>query len=334
LPVRVPGINSAAHVAIGSGFLCAALADKTVKCWGFNSNGQLGIGSTDFAFHSSATVLTGPGAPLTNVVQLAASSTFTCALTADHAAWCWGYTGNIGSGLAGVSGASAPFAAPVCARDSANQSCAAANDVLEVAVADEHVCYRAVGGAVACWGLNNFGNCGQPGGAVNQPKTIAGLTANRIAVGALTSCAVLGDGSSLVACWGSNVDGQLGAGTVDTDTHPSPSPVCTGSGCAPQQGAWVAIGQQHACTLYMGNVSCWGRNSHGQLLTGDKVDHFYADFLNVISSTAEQITAGALFSCINDSAFGPSCWGADDQHQLGNGDTADSPFRVPPPLGN
>ena len=44
-PVQTQGITSAVQLAAGSGHTCALLADRTVRCWGFNNLGQLGDGT-------------------------------------------------------------------------------------------------------------------------------------------------------------------------------------------------------------------------------------------------------------------------------------------------
>jgi len=40
----VLGIDNALQLAMGRGHVCAALADDSVKCWGLNDLGQLGMG--------------------------------------------------------------------------------------------------------------------------------------------------------------------------------------------------------------------------------------------------------------------------------------------------
>jgi hypothetical protein len=49
-PVEVPGITTAVSLSVGSNHTCVVLADQSVRCWGSNSNGQLGStgGTTGF----------------------------------------------------------------------------------------------------------------------------------------------------------------------------------------------------------------------------------------------------------------------------------------------
>jgi alpha-tubulin suppressor-like RCC1 family protein len=48
LPVVPLGVGrTATALAIGFGHTCALLDDATIKCWGLNQRGQLGLGDTE-----------------------------------------------------------------------------------------------------------------------------------------------------------------------------------------------------------------------------------------------------------------------------------------------
>ena len=95
-PLPVGGITDAVTVATGESHSCAQLAGGTVKCWGRQTVGELGGGTT------SPT----PSATPVNVVALDAAaaidagSGFTCAVRADGREMCWGYnaSGQLGRG--------------------------------------------------------------------------------------------------------------------------------------------------------------------------------------------------------------------------------------------
>jgi alpha-tubulin suppressor-like RCC1 family protein len=94
--------RSARALAVGSMHTCALLDDFTVRCWGFNADGELGLGDTanrgaDVAVTRdlAATGLDG-GDP---VAQLAAGASHTCAIQGARVR-CWGLgeSGRLGGG--------------------------------------------------------------------------------------------------------------------------------------------------------------------------------------------------------------------------------------------
>ena len=88
-----------------------------------------------------------------------------------------------------------------------------------------HSCALLTGGAIKCWGHNNFYQLGVGDGSRlnrNTPVDVSGIsTATSIALGGSAfgyySCALLTGGT--IKCWGDNSNGQLGVGTnTDRDT--------------------------------------------------------------------------------------------------------------------
>lgn len=73
----------ARKVVVGDEFSCALLADETVRCWGKNSEGQLGNGTT-----------TDSGTPvkvdLRGVKDIVAGPAHVCAMLDDASVTCWG----------------------------------------------------------------------------------------------------------------------------------------------------------------------------------------------------------------------------------------------------
>ena len=80
--------------------MCARLTDGTVRCWGSNALGQVGVGNRD-AYTRAVTVTLGTGNALTDVVELGNSSDQYCARTSIGNVYCWGQGkfGEIGNGL-------------------------------------------------------------------------------------------------------------------------------------------------------------------------------------------------------------------------------------------
>jgi hypothetical protein len=75
--------QAAMKIVVGENWSCAVLADKTVRCWGRNTEGQLGSGAaTDSAKPVQPKVV--------GVVDLVVGTAHTCALLDDTSVACWG----------------------------------------------------------------------------------------------------------------------------------------------------------------------------------------------------------------------------------------------------
>jgi len=100
-PVVAPSPRA---LAAGGTFACAHLSDGTVRCWGDDSDGQLGDGRRVREAQPPTLVIATPGAarnnPLQGVTAVAAGSASACALLGDRSLRCWGsnQAGALGNG--------------------------------------------------------------------------------------------------------------------------------------------------------------------------------------------------------------------------------------------
>ncbi|MCX6016954.1 MAG: cadherin-like beta sandwich domain-containing protein, partial [Chloroflexi bacterium] len=104
-PVRVQRIEDQVALTTVQDFAvvdygaCAALEDGTVRCWGSNYDGEVGVGDI-VAYSRAVTVTLDTGGVLTDVVDLGNAGSSVCALTSAGNVYCWGDgdNGTLGNG--------------------------------------------------------------------------------------------------------------------------------------------------------------------------------------------------------------------------------------------
>lgn len=357
-------------VSVGHRHACALTTGGAVYCWGANSQGQLGNGTTTDAMTPvSVTGLTG------GVTAIAANYNHTCAVTSEGGVLCWGENdyGQLGDGT--TTGANEPVSV-VGLRTGARavatgpeHTCAVGRrgalscwgrghlgqlgagstasstvpvpvtglgrGVTAVATGDGHTCALAGGGAL-CWGGDYFGTLGN-GTRVNSavPISVPGLASgvDSITAGNFHTCAVKDDGRAL--CWGDNDSGQLGDNLA---THvPGPYPANTSSAVpVPVTGLAAEVmqisgGLFHTCALTRGGAAfCWGRGTGGELGNGLMADSAIPVAVTGLAGGVRNIAAGWGRTSAVSSVGGILSWGFNFSGQLGNGNSTD--WGVPVPL--
>jgi alpha-tubulin suppressor-like RCC1 family protein len=290
-------------VSISAGFehSCAVLSDHSVRCWGYNGEGDLGNGTTGDS--DSPTIATGVSA----VAAISAGSLHTCALLTGGTVQCWGSnaSGQLGNGTT----VDSPTAVNVTGVSGA----------IGISAGSGHTCAVLASGSIQCWGANP---CGQLGNYTTTdssvPVTVSITNPVGVAAGVDHTCAWTGSG--YVYCWGCNDLGQLGNGT----TNNSPFPVIANNSLAYPVTA-VSSGAYYSCALGInGSVYCWGWNNYGTLGIG--TDNGVFDFNWVPTavlgiSSAASISAGDYNACAVLADGTVKCWGLNDSGELGDGST-------------
>lgn len=224
---RAPGVG-VDHLVAGRFETCALLSDRTVKCWGLNTFGELGYGNTqtigDDEPPSAIGAVSVSGTNSEYLIRVAAGDFHTCALLSNSGVRCWGSSidGELGYGNQNRIGDNElPSSTP-----GVSVSATPGVTVVGLAAGFDHTCAILSNGALQCWGANVYGQLGL--GNVNNvgddelPSSVGpvsvtsapGVTVTAVAAGYGHTCVLLSDAT--VKCWGDNRYGQLGYGNTQT----------------------------------------------------------------------------------------------------------------------
>jgi alpha-tubulin suppressor-like RCC1 family protein len=187
-------------------------------------------------------------------------------------------------------------------------------------------------------GVADVGNGGTASSSV--PVVVSGTAPGqlcRIAAGYSYACAALAGGT--VRCWGNNLYGELGNGTILPSSFAVPVGDPAG---APLTGvAAVSAGVFTACALgAAGGVSCWGLNTLGPSARGLLGDNDTSSELSALPVTvvardgltpmagATTVAVGDVHACARVQDGSVACWGDNTNGQLGDGGGTWSPVPV------
>jgi alpha-tubulin suppressor-like RCC1 family protein len=316
-PTTVEGGLSFASVSRGSAHTCGTTTGDAAFCWGFNSSGQLGDGSTISATQPVAV----GGGHLFGPVAI--GDEHSCAIRNDGETVCWGKNDLGQFGDASTDNATSPTLV------------SGSHAFVALTAGISHSCGLTGAGDVYCWGRNDIGQlgastsetCGGMSCSTTPVLVSGGYTFAAVSAGSHHTCGVASGGD--VYCWGYNSLGQLGTATVE---------MCSGFPCSSApiavatalQFNSVSAGDQHTCAVDgVGAAHCWGSNVVGQLGSGSTTS----------STVPIPVSGGLSFSAV--SAGGSHtcglavggvlyCWGQNGNGQLGIGSTDDQlePQRV------
>ena len=317
----VPGLRDIVQLAVGWHHVCARDASGQVACWGQNSAGELGDGST-VARDEPVQVR-----DLTDTIDIAAEYNTTCALHRDGRIECWGDVG---------------LRASTFDRSAVPRLILTEPAALDIELGRDHGCVLSRAGLVQCWGSNaDLALGARSSVSRDSPVSVTGLVdATQISASGHRTCALRRDGE--VVCWGRRNDDVMG----ERGEYPEPmtglagvAEVRAGSGfvCARHHGGTISClsyrlpldapvlgtpvqiaGIQDAVELDVGEhvcvreasgaVLCWGPNRHGELGDGTTITRQSPTPVLAVTDAVE-VALHHHTTCVRRSSGEVVCWG-------------------------
>lgn len=304
--------TGAKDITAGTNHFCAQMTDNTVKCWGQNLVGEVGVGSTSVVSTPTAVTLS------STVTSVQAGGRVTCALLSNGEPYCWGY-----NGLGGIGDGT------TTTRTSPTKVLALSDKVSSIAVGYINTCaILQTDGRLMCWGNNLYGQA--KGFGITMPfardlvhtfqqkvKDIFLSTSTSPTAGTpQTGCVILTTGET--KCWGDNQTAQLGR--LEATLTQAPLGQVTGLGATITKALSGGVGFMCALLESTG-VQCWGSNSLGQIGNGGVVTAPNVvdppDTPTGLSTGVTQVIGNSSHVCALLTGGTVSCWGSSTYGQAG-----------------
>ena len=320
IPTRTDDLGSdVVALAFGHQHACGLTDTGTVKCWGRNNNGQIGVSGGDVKTPYGVSL--GSGRTATSIY---AGGHSTCAILDDGSTKCWGHNSNGQLGIGSTSNTNTPTTI---------NSLGSGRTAVSLAMAMHSVCALLDDGSVKCWGDDSQGQLGNGGSNVdiNSPPSSAinlgsGRTAKTITAGEYHFCAILDDDS--ITCWGDGLNGKLGTGSTSDRSTPT---AVSGSFASGRYAVYLDAGYDHTCAILdNGDLTCWGSDNKGQLGNGagssSDVSSLSSSVISLGSGrTAISVSAGGTHTCAQLDNGQLKCWGNRGDGQVGDNGGFNSP---------
>jgi alpha-tubulin suppressor-like RCC1 family protein len=291
--------------------------DGTVWTFGRNTFGQLGNNSTTNSNVPVQVVIDTFGTALTGAIAVSCGNVHMAVLKNDGTVWTFGNNtnGQFGNGT------------------NINSSVAVQSNisnVVAIACGGQHNIVLKDDGTVWTYGLNTSGELGIGNNLPsNVPVQVTDISNNAVAIGCGQTFTFVTKNDGTVWTFGSNINGQLGDGTIINKDLPVQVPGIT--------NAIAATGGNSHSLILKGDGTVWafGNNANGQLGDGTIINKSIPTLIVSITG-AIKIACGALHSLIYKSDDTVWTIGSNGFGQLGDNTLIDSstPVQVQDGSGN
>ncbi|MGB1014108.1 MAG: RCC1 domain-containing protein, partial [Nannocystaceae bacterium] len=226
--------------------------------------------------------------PLTNIVQVEAGQSHTCARDGEGQVWCWGDNGWGQLGQVGMRFSPHPL------------EVAGLGPVVELAAGGDRTCAIEQSGLVKCWGYGPLGDGTEETSAkpvgVRVKADIVDLE-----LGDYHMCGRSSKGD--LYCWGSNYMGELGLGNRRDRGLPTKIP-------GVRNPTSVMTTVYRTCVHNAkGQVQCTGTNVSGQLGDGTRRTKTRLTKVVATSQPSRKLVGGIRYTCSLTQAGTVECWG-------------------------
>ncbi|HEX2685156.1 MAG TPA: hypothetical protein VHN14_00985 [Kofleriaceae bacterium] len=277
--------NAIVQLTAGENHTCTLSASGQIRCWGYNKQGCLGVGSQSDPADGYVTGIEG------TVRTIASGEYHTCAITTRGAVWCWGlnFAGQVGTGEA----SDTPIIKPVRI---------ALDKVRALHMGKKTSCAETVDRTLYCWGDNTshlFDDSSSR--TIAKPTRVRDVEApDLVAVGSYHLCTAKG---GRVRC-----RGQLEPVNLSMLTNVTA----------------LSAGWAHSCALMGGKPYCWGQSYLGILGNGDVCGKQGGECTSQLRPPAAvagvegatQLSTGIYHSCVISGGGAVTCWGNNQGHSF------------------
>lgn len=322
LPSEVVGITGEVlQIAGGYEHTCAIVRESEINnvyCWGSNTEGQLGTGTTQNSIQPTLV----PGTQ--GAVQISAGKSHTTILKGSGIIQSWGANkeGQLGNG------ALFRRQLPIHLQN-------IEQPIKKIVSGELHTCALTQSGSVLCWGGNQYGQVGNESYEFTpEPVEIIGTGINDIFTGPYHTCALLD--TEEVKCWGNNSSGILGTGDPNEKLNTPKFVVYENFGRL-NGVKQIGCGNGYTCAMLLdGSVKCWGTNYFGELGIPTAEENVFPHPQEVqnLPSPATVLDVGMNHTCVITDSADAYCWGVNYNGELGIGVSDFDPHPVPTKVVN